>query len=73
MAGERSFVVKLFADPRQLIKGFEEVRIQAGKQFGDAKKSIADLSDVFERVTIASAAAFAGLAAFAGKAVQAAM
>jgi len=73
MAGERSFVVRLFADPRQLIQGFEEVKIQAGKTFGDSSEQMKGLNDVFEKTAIASAAAFAGLAAFAVKATQAAI
>ena len=73
MAGERSFIVRLFADPRQLIEGFEEVKIQAGKTFGDSSKQMAGLNDVFEKTAIASAAAFAGLATFAVKATQAAI
>lgn len=62
MAVERSFLVKLLADPSQLLKSFDKVRGETeGKLVG-----------AFGKVSVAAAAAFAASAAFAGKAAFAA-
>jgi hypothetical protein len=75
MAVERSFLVKLIADPRQLIAGFQQVRGAAGEAFGDSKNKLQEIVPVFGKVQAASAVAFAGITAAAGlsiaKAVEA--
>lgn len=58
MAVERSFLVKLLADTSQMTKAFQSVGEDAEKNLGGS----------FNKIAIASAAAFAGLTAFAGKA-----
>ncbi len=62
MAVERAFLVKLLADTSQMTKAFKSVGDEVDK----------GLSSSFNKVAIASAAAFAGIATFAGKAALAA-
>ena len=62
MAIERAFLVKLIADTSQMTKAFKDVGSDAEKSFGSA----------FNKISIAAAAAFAGLATFATKAAFAA-
>jgi len=62
MAVERAFLVKLLADTSQMTKAFKDVGQDAEKSFGSA----------FNKISIAAAAAFAGLATFATKAAFAA-
>ena len=73
MAVERKFIVKLLADPSQVIKGFNEVRNAAGTAFGEANTKIQNLVPAFQKVAAASAVAFAGLTAAAGIAIKAAV
>jgi hypothetical protein len=73
MAVERSFLVKLIADPRQLIAGFQQVRGAAGEAFGDSKNKLQEIVPVFGKVQAASAVAFAGITAAAGLSIKAAV
>ena len=73
MAVTRDFIVKLIADPKDLIKGFADIGDRAKSIFGGAEADIKKLVPSIAAVTAASAAAFAGLAAFATKATQAAI
>lgn len=70
MAVERSFVVKLLADPRQLIQGFNDVRGKANEAFGESNAKLQELVPTFQKVTAASAVAFAGLTAAAGLSIS---
>jgi hypothetical protein len=63
MAVERAFIVKLIADTKELTAGLNQVGVEAEKTLGSAMNKIA----------LASAAAFAGIAAFAFKAGEAAI
>jgi hypothetical protein len=72
MAVERSFIVKLLADPRQLIQGFQAVRGQAEKTFGETDAKVQSLLPGFRNLTIAAAGVFAGFTAGAIGAVRAA-
>ena len=63
MAVERAFIVKLIADTKELTAGLEKVGVEAEKTLGSAMNKIA----------VASAAAFAGVAAFAFKSAEAAI
>ena len=73
MAVTRDFIVKLIADPKELLKGFNEIGDRAKSIFGGAEADMQKLVPSIAAVTAASAAAFAGLAAFATKATQAAI
>ena len=73
MAVTRDFIVKLIADPKELLKGFADIGDRAKSIFGGAEADIQKLVPSIAAVTAASAAAFAGLAAFATKATQAAI
>jgi hypothetical protein len=73
MAVTRDFIVKLIADPKELLKGFADIGDRAKAIFGGAEADIQKLVPSIAAVTAASAAAFAGLAAFATKATQAAI
>lgn len=73
MAVTRDFIVKLIADPKDLLKGFNEVGDRAKAIFGGADAEMQKIVPSIAAVTAASAAAFAGLAAFATKATQAAI
>ena len=73
MAVTRDFIVRLMADPKDLLKGFNEVGDKAKSIFGGADTDIKKLVPSVAAVTAASAAAFAGLSAFATKATQAAI
>jgi hypothetical protein len=70
MAVERSFIVKLLADPKELIKGFSSVKAQAEDTFGGANTKIQSLVPSFQKVAAASAVAFAGLTAAAGLSIS---
>jgi hypothetical protein len=63
MAVERAFIVKLIADTKELSAGLNAVGVEAEKTLGSA----------MNKVALASAAAFAGIAAFAFKAGEAAI
>ena len=73
MAVTRDFIVKLIADPKELLKGFGEIGDRAKAIFGGADADIKKIVPSLAAVTAASAAAFAGLTAFATKATQAAI
>jgi len=73
MAVVRDFIVRLMADPKDLLKGFNEVGDKARGIFGGADADIKKIVPSIAAVTAASAAAFAGLTAFATKATQAAI
>ena len=72
MAVERQFVVKLLADPTQLIKDFQTVRGEAEKTFGITNAKLQQLLPTFKILTTAAAGVFTGLVAGAGLAVRAA-
>jgi hypothetical protein len=69
MAGARTFVVRFLADADQYKKGIKQVN----DGMGGLKTQVSSLLPSFKTMAIAGAAAFGAVAAFAGKAVQAAM
>ena len=69
MAGARTFVVRFLADADQYKKGIKQVN----DGMGGLKTQASSLLPSFKTMAIAGAAAFGAVAAFAGKAVQAAM
>ena len=73
MAVDRSFIVKLFADTSALEKAFGETGRIANDAFKDANKKVNELVPGFQKIALASAAAFAGLTAFATGAAKAAI
>lgn len=73
MAVERAFIVKLLADNKQLLQGFNEVRVAAGNAFGGANVEAQKLVPAFGKITAAAGVAFAGLTAAAGVAIKAAV
>ncbi len=73
MAVDRSFIVKLFADTSALEKAFGETGRIANDAFSDANKKVNELVPGFQKIALASAAAFAGLTAFATGAAKAAI
>jgi len=73
MAVVREFMVKLLADPKDLIKGFEDVGGKARAIFGGADAEIQKIVPAIGAVTATAAGAFAGIAAFVTKATQAAI
>ena len=72
MAVERQFLVKLLADPRQIIADFQLVRGEAEKTFGVSNAKLQQLLPGFKVLTTAAAGVFGGLVAGAGLAVKAA-
>lgn len=72
MAVERQFIVKLLADPKQLIADFQLVRGEAEKTFGISNAKLQQLLPGFKVLTTAAAGVFGGLVAGAGLAVKAA-
>jgi hypothetical protein len=73
MAVERSFLVKLLADPKQLIQGFSAVKASADDALGSTQTKLQGLVPGFQKVAAASAVAFAGLTTAAGFAISAAV
>jgi hypothetical protein len=73
MAVTRDFIVKLIADPKDLLKGFNDIRAKAGESFGAANTKLQELVPSFQKIQAASAVAFAGLTAAAGVAIKAAV
>ena len=73
MAVERSFIVKLLADPKDLLKAFGETGKAATDAFGAANKRVNELVPGFQKIAAVSAVAFAGMAAFAAGAAKAAI
>ena len=69
MAGARTFVVRFLADADQYKKGIKQV----SDGMGGLKTDLSSLVPSFKTVALAGVAAFAGIAAFMTKAVQAAM
>ena len=69
MAGARTFVVRFLADADQYKKGIKQV----SDGMGGLKTDVSSLIPSFKTVAIAGVAAFGAVAAFATKAVQAAM
>ena len=73
MAVERTFLVRLLADPKDLLKAFGETGKAATDAFGDANKRVNELIPGFQKIAAVSAVAFAGMAAFAAGAAKAAI
>jgi hypothetical protein len=73
MAVERSFLVKLLADPKELFKAFQQIQDKAKDSLGEADKEALKLSSSFNKIALASTAAFAGTAALIGSATNAAI
>ena len=73
MAVERSFLVKLLADPKELFKAFQQIQDKAKDSLGEADKEALKLSASFNKIALASTAAFAGTAALITKATKAAI
>jgi len=73
MAIERSFLIKLFADPAQVLDAFGKIGKEAGDAFGAANRKVNEIAPGLQKIALLSAAAFAGLAAFATKAASAAI
>ena len=69
MAGARTFVVRFLADADQYKKGIKQV----SDGMGGLKTDLSSLVPSFKTVALAGVAAFAGIATFITKAVQAAM
>ena len=69
MAGARTFVVRFLADADQYKKGIKQV----SDGMGGLKTDLNSLVPSFKTVALAGVAAFAGIATFLTKAVQAAM
>jgi hypothetical protein len=69
MAGARTFVVRFLADAEQYKKGIKQVN----DGMGGLKTQVSSLMPSFKTMAIAGVAAFGAVAAFATKAVQAAM
>ena len=69
MAGARTFVVRFLADADQYKKGIKQVN----DGMGGLKTQVSSLLPSFKTMAIAGVAAFGAVAAFATKAVQAAM
>ena len=74
MAVTRDFLVKLFADPKQIISAFNKVQGEANQTFGKGGLGgkLSDLLPSFKTVAIAGTAAFGAITAAAGLAVKAA-
>lgn len=73
MAVERTFLVRLLADPKDLLKAFGETGKAATDAFGAANKKVNELIPGFQKIAAVSAVAFAGMAAFAAGAAKAAI
>ncbi|NBT26571.1 MAG: hypothetical protein EBT09_08485, partial [Actinobacteria bacterium] len=73
MAVERSFLVKLLADPKELFKAFQQIQDKAKDSLGEADKEALKLSASFNKIAVASTAAFAGTAALISSATKAAI
>lgn len=73
MAVERTFLVRLLADPKDLLKAFGETGKAATDAFGATNKKINELVPGFNKIAALSAVAFAGLTAFASGAAKAAI
>jgi len=74
MAVERNFIVKLLADPKQVISAFNKVQGQANATFGSQGLGgkLASLMPSFRTISIAGTAAFGAVTAAAGFAIKAA-
>lgn len=74
MAVVRDFMVRLLADPKELVKAFGNIRKDGEDTFGDKGigGSLNNLLPSFNKLAIASTAAFAGMAAFGAAAAKAA-
>jgi hypothetical protein len=73
MAVAREFLVKLLADTSQFEKAFGALGPKVKEALGGADADLKKIVPAFAAVTAASAAAFAGITAFATKATQAAI
>ena len=73
MAVERSFLVKLLADPKELLKAFGVVSDKAKTTLTEADEKAIKLSASFNKIAVASTAAFAGTAALISSATKAAI
>ena len=74
MAVERNFIVKLLADPKQVISAFNKVQGQANATFGSQGLGgkLSALLPSFKTISIAGTAAFGAVTAAAGFAIKAA-
>ena len=74
MAVTRDFLVKLFADPKQIISAFNKVQAEANQTFGKQGLGgkLSNLLPSFKTVAIAGTAAFGAVTAAAGFAIKAA-
>ena len=74
MAVTRDFLVKLFADPKQIISAFNKVQAEANATFGKQGLGgkLSNLLPSFKTVAIAGTAAFGAVTAAAGFAIKAA-
>lgn len=73
MAVERSFLVKLLADPKELLQAFGVISDKAKTTLTEADKEAIKLSGSFNKIAVASTAAFAGTAALITSATKAAI
>jgi hypothetical protein len=73
MAVERSFLVKLLADPKELLQAFGVVSDKAKTTLSEADQEAIKLSGSFNKIAVASTAAFAGTAALISSATKAAI
>lgn len=73
MAVERSFLVKLLADPKELLQAFKVIGDKAKTTLTEAEQEAIKLSASFNKIALASTAAFAGTAALITKATKAAI
>ena len=74
MAVSRDFLVKLFADPKQIISAFNKVQGEAESTFGKGGLGgkLSNLLPSFKTIAIAGTAAFGAITAAAGFAIKAA-
>ena len=74
MAVTRDFLVKLFADPKQIISAFNKVQAEANQTFGKQGLGgkLSSLLPSFKTVAIAGTAAFGAVTTAAGFAIKAA-
>lgn len=74
MAVERNFLVKLLADPKQIISAFNKVQAEGNATFGSGGLGgkLGALLPSFKTISIAGTAAFGAITAAAGFAVKAA-
>ena len=73
MAVERSFIVKLLADPKELLQAFGVISDKAKTTLTEADQEAIKLSGSFNKIAVASTAAFAGTAALISSATKAAI